>query len=89
MSIDETRIVNGQLPKTWICPHCHKRNKMGRYKNEEFMEFGKAFQHCDHCCYVHYWELELTEDFKRRVVDMMLGDVEKLQKEIERERNKE
>lgn len=70
-SVDETRIVNGELPKTWTCPHCHRRNKMGRYKNEEFIEFGKAFQHCDHCSYVHYWQLELTEDFKRKVVEML------------------
>lgn len=73
-SIDETRIVNGELPKTWTCPHCGKRNKMGRYKADEFIEFGKAFQHCAQCSYVHYWELVLTDDFKQGVIDMLLKE---------------
>jgi hypothetical protein len=45
---------------------------MGRYKEEELFEFFKTMQHCDHCGYVHIWLLELTEDFKRRVVNMLM-----------------
>ena len=71
--IDETILVDTELPKSWTCPHCGKRNKMGRYKEEELFEFFKTMQHCDHCGYVHIWLLELTEDFKRRVVNMLIG----------------
>ena len=71
--IDETVLINESLPKSWTCPHCGKRNRMGRYKEEEFLQFGKVLQHCDHCCYVHIWILKLTEDFKKKVVDFLLG----------------
>lgn len=74
--IDETEIVNGTLPKSWKCPHCGKRNQMGRYKEEEFMEFFKTMQHCDRCGYVHLWTLKLTEDFKRKVLGMLLEGAE-------------
>ena len=70
-SIDETIIKDKRLPKTWTCPHCGKRNKMGRYKEEEFIEFGKTMQHCG-CGYVHLWKLELSEGFKKKVIDMLL-----------------
>lgn len=70
--IDETILTDTGLPKSWTCPHCGKRNKMGRYKEEELFEFFKTMQHCDHCGYVHIWLLELTEDFKRRVVNMLI-----------------
>lgn len=71
-SIDETIIRDKGLPKTWTCPHCGKRNKMGEYKEEEFIEFGKTMQHCDRCSYVHLWKLELSEGFKKKVIDMLL-----------------
>lgn len=41
-SIDETILVNKNLPKSWTCPHCGKRNQMGKYKEEEFIEFFKT-----------------------------------------------
>lgn len=69
-SIDETIIKDKGLPETWTCPHCGKRNKMGRYKEEEFIEFGKTMQHCGRCGFVHVWELELSEEFKKKVIDM-------------------
>ena len=78
-TIDKTVLVNRSLPKTWTCPHCGKRNRMGKYKEEEFMEFFKTMQHCDHCGYVHIWILKLTDDFKKKVVDYletMIGEVE-------------
>lgn len=72
-SIDVTHLVNKGMPKTWTCPHCGKRDRIGRYKEEELIQFGKTLQHCGRCGYVHCWELELTEDFKRSVVDMLLS----------------
>lgn len=71
-SIDETIIRDSGLPKTWTCPHCGKRNRMGKYKEEEFIEFGKTMQHCDRCAYVHLWKLELSEGFKKKVIDMLM-----------------
>ena len=69
--IDETVIVDAGLPKSWTCPHCGKKNRMGRFKEEEFLEFFKTMQHCDACGYVHLWTLKLSEDFKRKVVSML------------------
>lgn len=68
--IDETIIKDKGLPKTWTCPHCGKRNRMGKYKEEEFIMFGKTMQHCDRCSYVHLWKLELSDEFKKKVIDM-------------------
>ena len=70
-NIDETILVNKNLPKSWTCPHCGKRNLMGKYKEEEFIEFFKTMQHCERCGYVHIWFLKLTEDFKKGVVDYL------------------
>ena len=70
-NIDETIVVNKRLPKSWTCPHCGKRNLMGKYKEEEFIEFFKTMQQCEKCGYVHIWFLKLTEDFKKKVVDYL------------------
>lgn len=70
--IDVTTLINEGLPKTWRCPHCGKRNQIGKYKEEELLEFFKTMQHCGQCGYIHLWELKLTDDFKRKVVDMLL-----------------
>lgn len=84
-SVDITIITNAGLPKSWTCPHCGQRNKMGKYKEEEFLSFFKTMQHCDKCSYVHMWELRLTDDFKRRVIDLFLNPepVSKIAKEEE------
>ena len=74
-SIDETVLVDKGLPKTWICPHCHKRNRMGRFKEEELFEFFQTMQHCDFCGYVHHWSLELTDNFKKKTIAMLLKEV--------------
>ncbi len=73
MTIDETHLIDKGLPKSWTCPHCGKCNKMGRYKEEELLEFFKTLQHCDHCGYVHIWTLELTENFKRKTIEILTG----------------
>lgn len=70
-AIDETHLVDKGLPKSWICPHCYRKNIMGPYKEEELLEFFKTMQHCDVCGYVHLWTLELTEEFKRKTVEML------------------
>ena len=70
-TVDKTVLVDRGLPKSWTCPHCGKRNRMGRYKEEEFIEFFKTMQHCEKCGYVHIWFLKLTEDFKKNVVDYL------------------
>lgn len=70
-SIDETHLIDKGLPKSWTCPHCGKRNKMGQYKEEELFQFFKTLQHCDHCAYVHIWILELSEEFKRKTIEML------------------
>lgn len=72
VSIDETILKDKGLPKTWTCPHCGKRNRMGKYKEKGFIEFGKTLQHCDRCGYVHLWKFELSEDFKKKVIDMLM-----------------
>lgn len=72
-NIDETILIDKGLPKTWTCPHCGKRNRMGPYKEEELLEFFMTMQHCDRCCYVHLWRLKLTDKFKKGVVDMLRG----------------
>lgn len=70
--IDVTTLINEGLPKTWRCPHCYKRNKMGQYKEDELFEFFKTMQHCERCGYVHMWELRLTDDFKQKVVNRLM-----------------
>jgi len=67
-TVDETHLVNKGLPKSWTCPHCKRRNIN---KEEELLEFFKTMQHCDFCGYVHLWTLELTEEFKRKTVEML------------------
>lgn len=69
--IDETHLVDKGLPKAWTCPHCKRRNIMGPYKEEELLQFFKTMQHCDFCGYVHLWTLELTEEFKRKTIEML------------------
>jgi predicted nucleic-acid-binding Zn-ribbon protein len=65
---DFTKIVDGTLPKSWKCPHCGERNYFDREAFECFEEIGKVMRHCKTCSYVHMWELELSDDFKRKVI---------------------
>ena len=74
-SIDETVIVNGTLPKSWKCPHCGKRQTFAKEDNEIFMEFMQFIRHCEKCGYLHSWKLELTEDFKKKVVEQLAKDL--------------
>ena len=71
--IDKTTIINNvELPKSWKCPHCGKRTKLDIYAQQTFEEEGKVIRQCGDCGYLHIWELKLTEDFKKAVVDMLL-----------------
>ena len=67
-SIDETIIVNKGLPETWKCPHCGKTQRFGKDDEDILFRYFKLIRHCDYCCYLHYWELQLTEDFKKQIV---------------------
>lgn len=76
-TIDVTILTDKGLPKSWKCPHCGNRNMMSKYKEEELFEFFKTMQHCGYCGYVHLWELKLTDDFKRKVVEMLTEGADK------------
>ena len=74
--IDTTVITNGCLPKSWKCPHCGKRQKLSEQDNDTFIRYGTymAFiRHCERCGYLHSWKLILTDDFKKKIVDMLLN----------------
>lgn len=71
-SLDYTKLVNKLMPKTWKCPHCKRRNKTGMYADEILAENLRYVEHCG-CGYVHLWELELTDDFKKQVVEYLKG----------------
>ena len=75
-SVDETVVVNSLLPKQWRCPHCGKVQKMDESAEEIFMEYFWVIRHCEKCMYLHAWRLKLTDDFKRKVVSMLIGDKE-------------
>lgn len=74
-SIDETVIVNGTLPKSWKCPHCGKRQSFAITDDEIFMSYMKLIRNCEKCGYLHFWKLELTEDFKKQVVEQLAIDL--------------
>ena len=74
--IDHTVIVNGGLPKSWKCPHCGKRQTFTKQDDETFIRYMKFIRHCDRCCYLHSWELKMTEDFKKAIVKILLMDGE-------------
>ena len=70
-AIDETTLTNRLMPKTWTCPHCGRRNQTGQAADSILLEHFKYLQLCEKCGYVHFWRLELTDDFKRKVVRML------------------
>lgn len=53
------------MPKSWVCPHCRKKNRTGDYADEILLENFKYLEHCPRCGYVHAWTLELTEAYKK------------------------
>lgn len=69
--IDETILVNHSLPKKWRCPHCGKITPIDHQAEEIFLEFFMVLRQCPGCGYVHCWKLELTEDFKRKVISYL------------------
>ena len=68
---DVTVLTDKTIPKSWTCPHCGKRQKTGKYAEETLLEHFKYLEHCVHCGYVHAWELRLTDDFKRKVLEYL------------------
>lgn len=66
---NETVIVDASLPKKWKCPHCGKTNTLDKWADRTFMEFGYVMRNCDRCMWVHTFKLELTEEFKKEVVE--------------------
>ena len=68
-NIDVTKLVNKGIPKTWRCPHCGHVQKFGQYAEQILFEHFRYLEGCDRCSYLHCWELELTDDFKRRIVE--------------------
>lgn len=75
-TVDETIIVDAGLPKRWRCPHCGKTHKMDPYAEEVFMEYFTVLRCCGKCGHVHCWKLKLTDDFKKKVVNMLVGERE-------------
>ena len=73
--IDHTVIVNGGLPKSWKCPHCGKRQTFTKLDDETFITYMKFIRHCEKCGYLHFWELKLTEDFKKQVVEQLAKEL--------------
>lgn len=73
--IDETILVNKSIGKTWTCPHCHKKQKFGVCAEEVLLEHFKYIEQCEHCGYLHIWKLELTDDFKEKVIEMLKGEL--------------
>lgn len=68
--IDVT-ILTDKLPDPkWKCPHCGKQNKMGPAAEEIIEEHFKYLEECHWCGYVHYWELHLSEKFKKKVLEL-------------------
>lgn len=70
-SIDETLLINKDMPKTWKCPHCGHVNVTGRYASSILLRYSKYLENCENCSFVHCWLLELTDDFKLKVLDML------------------
>lgn len=72
-SIDRT-ILRNTLPKEkWRCPHCGRVQTLDDQDMEILMRYMRFIRHCENCGYLHSWELQLTDDFKRKVVDMVVG----------------
>lgn len=70
-SIDRTVLTNKSLPESWKCPHCGKHQTFTPQDEEIFLKYGKFIRQCERCGYLHLWELHLTDDFKRKVADMV------------------
>lgn len=71
--IDETELVNRGLPEKWTCPHCHKRQGFSSEAENILIGFRKYSEQCENCGYVHFWKLKLTDEFKKKVIQILLG----------------
>lgn len=81
IDMDYTVITDGGLPKSWTCPHCGKRQKLSEQDNEIFMRFMRFIRHCERCGYLHCWKLDLTEEFKQKIVDELRKMMEQRKEE--------
>lgn len=70
-SIDFTVLTNATIPDSWRCPYCGRRNNTRKLANEILMVHFKYLEDCESCGYVHSWQLRLTDEFKRDVVEML------------------
>ena len=70
-NIDVTEITDSTMPKAWICQHCYNRNRTGMYADEILMENRKYIEQCPRCGHLHLFRLNLTEKFKKKVVDFL------------------
>lgn len=74
---NETVLHDKLMPKTWKCHVCGRKNRTGKYADSILMENFKYIEQCVNCGTVHLWKLELSEEFKEKVVKMMWEMVEK------------
>lgn len=71
-SVDVTILKNDLIPPHWECPHCGSINETYETANDILFEHFKVLQQCRDCGYSHCWKLQLTEEFKRKVVKMLI-----------------
>ena len=74
--IDVTEVKNKTMPKSWICPHCKKKNPVGMYANGILLNFGKYIEQCTKCGNLHLFRLKLTDDFKKKMLDFLKTGLE-------------
>lgn len=77
-NIDVTKLVNKGISRTWKCPHCGHVQKFGQDAENILFEHFRYLEGCDRCMYVHCWTLELTDDFKRKIVEEAKAIAEKV-----------
>ena len=46
---------------------------MDPYAEELLLEFFMVIRQCPSCGFLHLWRLELTEEFKRQTIDLILN----------------
>lgn len=69
--IDVTKVTNEFTKRYWKCPHCGRKQRTGAYADEILLNHGKYIEHCIGCGYLHLWELTLTDDFKRKIIELL------------------
>jgi transcription elongation factor Elf1 len=70
---DHTILKNRLMPNEWKCPHCGCEQRSSIQANDILIEYGQYIAHCENCGYLHSWTLQLTEKFKRKVIEHLLN----------------